>query len=169
MFDALNTNLYALWFSIGFALLTLEALAFGFSSGLLLFGGIGALLTGALLWAGLLPATWTASIACFSIASTASAVSLWKVMRRRRDDAGSAPRDTSSDLIGLRFRLQDPTGVGAPGSTRYSGIRWRVEIDETGGPERLEAGRLVEVVSVDAGVFRVRPVAEVVSLDGSPD
>jgi membrane protein implicated in regulation of membrane protease activity len=159
MLESLSQNLQAFWLSVGFALLVVDALAFGFSSGALLFAGLGALITGALLWAGLLPAGWTASIACFGIASTTAAVLLWRVLRRLQDGSGEPPRDVSSDLIGYRFRLREAIDLQAPGRMRYSGVDWRVEIDDTAGVERIEAQRQVEVVSVSAGVFRVRPAA----------
>jgi len=53
--DSLLLNQTTLWFIIGFTLLAIELLVFGFASGVLLFGGIGALITGAALWFELIP------------------------------------------------------------------------------------------------------------------
>ncbi len=157
MIEYLNTHQYAFWFSIGFLLLILEALVFGFSSGVVLFAGIGGLITGGLMWADVVPATWLAGIAVFGVSSGASAVILWKPMLKLQE-VNPPEKDNSSDLVGREFRLDGPVTRAAPGKTRYSGIEWRVEIDNSAEAEQIEAGRQVTVVSIDAGVFRVRPL-----------
>ena len=125
----------------------------------MLFSGIGALATGVFLWLGWLPDTWLAGIASFGICSFASAVILWKPLLRMQNYRTPA-KDNSSDLIGREFRLEQTVAATRHGSTQYSGIEWRVEIDDNAGVETIEAGSRVVVTSVDAGVFRVRPVVE---------
>ncbi|MFC1774199.1 hypothetical protein ACFL3A_12750 [Pseudomonadota bacterium] len=43
-----------------------------------------------------------------------------------------------------------------PGSINYSAISWKVEIDKNAGVEAIEAGQLVEVTSVEVGMFKVK-------------
>lgn len=157
MIGYFNENPHALWFAVGFVLLAIEIGFLGMASGIVLFSGIGALVTGIILWLDLLPGTWLAGIACFGISSFASAVILWKPLLRMQNYETPA-KDNSSDLIGYQFSLQQPVTTTRPGTTQYSGVEWRVEIDAGCGLDSLESGKRVAVASVDAGVFRVRPV-----------
>jgi len=155
MIEYFDSNQFAFWFTLGFALLVVEALVFGFTSGVLLFSGIGALLTGGLLWSGVLPASWLNGIACFGISSGVSAALLWKPLLKFQN-FDVPEKDNSSDMIGRKFRLEQDISLTQPGSTRYSGVDWRVEIDPDGDCDVIVAGTRVVVSSVDAGVFRVR-------------
>jgi membrane protein implicated in regulation of membrane protease activity len=155
MIEYFNSNQHALWFTLGFALLVVEALVFGFTSGVVLFTGIGALVTGGLLWGEMVPASWLNGIACFGISSGVSAALLWKPLLRFQN-FDVPEKDNSSDMIGHRFRLEQDVSLTQPGSTRYSGVDWRVEIDPDCDRDVLVAGTPVVVTSVDAGVFRVR-------------
>ncbi len=158
MIEYFDTHQYAFWFTLGFALLVLEALVFGFTSGVVLFTGIGALVTGGLLWGEVLPATWLYGVACFGISSSLSAVLLWKPLLKFQN-FDVPEKDNSSDMIGHKFRLEQDISLAQPGSTRYSGIDWRVEIDAAADCDKIAAGTRVVVTSVDAGVFRVRSAA----------
>ena len=151
-----NEHQYAFWVSAGFLMLAVEAGVLGFSSGVLLFSALGALFTAGLLWLGVLPDTWLAGAACFGISSGVAAVLLWKPLLKLQN-FDVPEKDNSSDLIGLRFVVKQTVTLIEPGSTRYSGIDWRVEIAPGMGLDEIEPGTLVAVVSVDAGVFRVVP------------
>ena len=162
MMEYLNAHQYSFWITVGFVLLIVEVVALGFSSGVLLFSAIGALITGGLMSLGWLPETWLAGVACFGVASALSAILLWKPLLRLQNYE-VAEKDNSSDLIGYRFTLEQPVSRLSHGATRYSGVEWRVELGSTQaagaepGPDKLEAGTQVRVVSVDAGIFRVLP------------
>lgn len=159
MIEYLNTHQGAFWFTVGFVLLTLEILVLGMATGVVLFAGIGGLITGALVSLGIVPSTWLAGIACFGISSALSAALLWKPLLRFQNE-DRADRDTSSDFIGYSFWLDDTVSRTTPGHTRYSGIDWRVEIDDTLGADQISAGAKVTVTSVDAGIFRVKPAVD---------
>ncbi len=156
MIEYFDTHQYAFWFTTGFVLLGVDALVFGFTSGLVLFTGFGALLTGGLMWAGVIPETWLYGIACFGILSSASAALLWKPLLKLQNFDVPA-KDNSSDLVGYTFRLTDPVTHTQPGTVHYSGVDWRVEIDDSADVRQIDAGEKVVVTSVDAGVFRVTP------------
>lgn len=159
MVDYVQSHLTGLWLTLGFVLLVIEMLAFGFSTGVLLFCGIGALLTGLLLWSGIVPGGWLASIAVFTLLSAISTVLLWRPMKRMQNSA-ELGHDKSSDLIGHEFRLEQAVGHGKPGKTRFSGIDWRVVPDDTvAGDTTLQAGQKVVVTRVEAGVFHVGSAA----------
>ncbi len=157
MIEFFNANPHTFWFGAGFALLVIEALAFGFTSGVLLFAAIGALSTGTLIWIGLLPASWGAGIGSFGLCSALSAMLLWKPLLKLQNGKERPPHDLSSDFIGHEFRLGQTITYAAPGKTQYSGIEWRVEIDDSAAVGQIEAGTKVAVASIDVGVFRVRP------------
>lgn len=163
MIDYFNTHQDAFWFSVGFLLLALEAFAFGFSTGVVLFAGLGGILTGALMWAGLLPMTWLAGIACFGVSSGVSAALLWKPLMKLQ--SGEVPqKDNTSDLIGHTFRLHEGISHAAAGKLHFSGIDWRIEIDDAGTDvAEIGAGSKVQVTSVDPGLFRVVPVQDEVT------
>ena len=155
MIEYFNNNIYSFWFAAGFILLALEAIAFGFSTGFVLFIGLAALLTGGLLWIGLVPATWISSIATFAISSALVSIALWKPLKSLQSDKDLAEKDNSSDLIGLKFRLDEDISITKPGTTRYSGIEWKVEIALDADITEISAGTTVIVVSVDVGKFHV--------------
>jgi len=154
MVEYFDVNQHAFWFALGFLLLAVEALVFGFATGVVLFSGIGALITGGLMWSGWLPSTWLAGIATFGLGSFLSALLLWKpLMKMQRGNENH--KDRSSDFIGHEFRLENLITTSAPGKTRYSGVEWRVEIDDSAGVEPINTGEKVVVTSIDAGVFYV--------------
>ncbi len=152
-----NTHLYAFWFAAGFAMLAVELLVLGFSTGFVLFLGLAALTTGGLLWFEILPATWLASIASFAIGSVIISLVLWKPLKRLEVSNRNPAKDNTSDFIGMKFRLDSTISLTNAGKTRYSGIDWKVEIDEAAKVKQIAAGSLVSVVSLDAGKFRVVP------------
>ena len=145
----------SLWFGLGFALMAVELLLGAVSGGWLLFVGAGGLTTGVLLWSGWLHADPARQGMAFAIATLVWAVLLWRPMKRMQNRAAKPlPRD--SDLVGHRFRLEQPIGPQRPGKTRWSGIEWRVEPMDG---EVLQAGDEVEVQEAGVGVWKVRKVS----------
>ncbi len=155
MIEYFNNNVYSFWFLVGFILLAVEALAFGFSTGFILFVGLAALITGGTVWFGLIAATWSASIATFAVSSVVVSVVLWKPLKALQNSRDIPKKDNSSDFVGLKFRLDDDISVTSPGKTRYSGIEWQVEIALDSDLKEITADTTVVVVSVDVGKFRV--------------
>ncbi len=155
MIEFFNDNIYSFWFAIGFLLLVIEALALGFSTGFILFIGLGALLTGGAIWFELVPATWLSSIATFALSSVFISLLLWKPLRAIQRNSKPPKKDNSSDIIGLLWWLKREISTTAPGITRYSGVEWQVVIDHASEQQMIAAGTMVVVVSVDAGTFWV--------------
>jgi membrane protein implicated in regulation of membrane protease activity len=154
--DYINMHQSGFWIATGFALLAAEVLLFGFTTIVFLFAGIGALITGLAMMSGLLPETWTAGIACFGIATGLISTLLWKPLKNMQDN-DVPKKQYSSDFIGYEFVLQQEVTITKPGHHRYSGVDWKVELDSSAG-NRLSAGQKVVVTSLDAGVFRVKPI-----------
>ena len=157
MIEYIQTHQSGFWIALGFLLLVAEALVFGFSTIIFLFAGIGALVTGLLMSVGVLPETWIAGVASCGISTGIVSLLLWKPMRKMQDDH-TPTQSQSSDLIGYEFVLQDDISLMSTGSHRYSGVDWKVELDAGAAADSLSAGQRVTVVSVDAGIFRVKAV-----------
>lgn len=156
MFEYVNAHQGQFWVTFGIILMVIEFAVLGLATMVLLFIGIGALITGVLMMAGILPETWTAGLASAGLFSGIATAVLWKPMKGIQGQREPAP-DRSSDLIGLEFALQQNITVQHPGSYSYSGIDWRLEIDPGAGIDSISAGNRVRVISVDVGVFRVAP------------
>ena len=157
MIEYIQTHQSGFWIALGFILLASEVLVFGFSTIVFLFAGIGALVTGGLMSAGVLNETWIAGISCFGISTGIASVLLWKPLSKMQDDNVSK-QNRSSDLIGYEFVLQEGITLTSTGTHRYSGVDWKIELDGAAGVDALPAGQRVAVASLDAGIFRVKPV-----------
>ena len=106
---------------------------------------------------GLLNETWIAGISCFGISTGIASVLLWKPLNKMQNN-NVETKSQSSDLIGYEFVLQQDMSLMNTGHHRYSGVDWKVELDVSASVDNLSAGQRVAVVSVDAGIFRVKPI-----------
>ena len=156
MIDWINSNMGTSWFVFGGVLLVIEAFIFGMSTAVLLFAGFGAVITGLLIWVGLVPTTWTASFAVFTVSSVVVTALLWIPFKKLQSEPFQKT-DASSDLIGYEFTTDSALSSSTPGTTRYSGIEWKVELDKDAVGSVIAAGEKVRVSSVSAGLFRVMP------------
>ncbi len=141
------------WLMTGFSMLVIEVVT-GFTTGIFLFGGLGALTTGLLMSFGILPETWIAGVSCTGISSGIITALLWKPLKNLQGDRPKE-KDNSSDLVGHEFVVESNITLDNPGSTNYSGITWKVVIDKDAGIDTIEAGQRVSVSSVEVGVFKV--------------
>jgi membrane protein implicated in regulation of membrane protease activity len=155
--DVILANQTAVWIGLGFLLLAIEALAFGFSSGVLLFGSLGAIATGALLWFGLIPDTFIAAMASFAISTAAVTALLWLPLKRLQSGA-ELGNDRSSDIIGHTFNLSSDINRTTWSEQKYSGIKWSVKPAEDLADDAISAGTHVQVTAVSVGAFFVKPV-----------
>lgn len=154
MIEYINNNIPGFWIALGFALMAVEVLVFGFTTIIFLFAGLGALTAGLLMMAGVLPETWIAGTACFGIATGISSLLLWKPMKKMQDDA-EPQKKQSSDFDGIEFVLSSDISTTSPGKHSYSGVDWRVEIDSASEVSSLSKGDRVIVTSAEVGVFKV--------------
>lgn len=159
MLNYMSSNIGTTYFIIGCLLLAFEALVLGMTTAVLLFAGLSAVLTGILMWLGVVPETWTAGIAVFTLGSAALTALLWKPLKTLQSDAFQE-EDKSSDLIGHEFVIDSDISGTHPGKVRYSGIDWRVELDRTSSVDQISAGERVTVAGLSAGVFRVVKVTD---------
>ncbi len=142
------------WLMFGFAMLTIEIVT-GFTTGVFLFAGLGALTTGILMSFSVLPETWIAGVSCTGISTGIITSLLWKPLKNLQGNRTKG-KDNSSDLIGHEFVVETDITMNKPGSTHYSGISWKVEIDKDTGIDTIQAGQRVSVSSVEVGLFKVK-------------
>jgi membrane protein implicated in regulation of membrane protease activity len=154
--DYINSHQAEFWIFLGFGLLVIEVLT-GLTTGVLLFGGLGALATGMLMSFGLLPDTWIVGFSSAGICTALMTAVLWYPLRKIQGGRTMA-KDNSSDIVGYQFIVEQDIEPLKPGRKQYSGIPWRVEIDPQSDADKISAGQRVEVTSVDVGVFRVKPL-----------
>ena len=154
MIEYIVNHMPGFWITLGFILLAAEVLLFGFTTIVFLFAGIGAVVTGLLMTAGLLPETWIAGVSGFGISTGIVSAILWKPLKNMQNKS-APPQQQSSDLIGYSFILEQDITTLKAGHHRYSGVDWKVDIDGSAGVESITAGTRVKVASLDAGVFRV--------------
>ena len=154
MLEYIQAHMPGFWVARGFALLALEVLVFGFTTLILLFAGIGGIVTGLLMMTGILPETWIAGVSAFGIATGIIAVLLWKPMQKLQSSA-SPQQQQKNDFEGLEFVLDDTISVTSPGKHRYSGIDWQVEVDAGSEEQEIAAGERVRVASAQVGVLKV--------------
>ena len=154
MIDYIHTHQAEFWMTLGLVLLVIEVLVMGLTTLVLIFAGLGALATGLLMMAGLLPETWIAGLAGFGICSGVVSMLLWKPLRRLQSGSASQQK-VSGDFTGLEFVLEQDVSRQKPGAYRYSGIDWRVELDGSCALDSLTEGQRVRVVEAGVGVFRV--------------
>ena len=156
MIEYIQAHQAGFWIAVGFILLALEVLVFGFTTIVMFFAGLGAVTTGLLMKTGIVPHTWIAGIASFGISTGIYSILLWKPLNRIQ--ANSTPQQKqSSDLIGLEFALEQDISLTQTGTTKYSGVTWRVEIDKDADVDTITRGQRVRVSSLDVGIFRVKP------------
>lgn len=154
--EYINTHQSEFWILVGFLMLVIEV-STGLVTGLLLFGGIGAIITGLLMTAGVLNETWEIGIASTAISAFIVTFILWKPLKKLQN-TDVPKKDNSSDLVGYEFVLQQDINLQASSTTQYSGIEWKVEIYKDAGIDEISAATRVEVCSVEVGKFKVKPV-----------
>lgn len=159
MIDIIVANQTAVWIGVGFLLLAIEALAFGFSSGILLFGSLGAIITGVLLWLGIVPDSFVAAIACFAISTAAVTAALWIPLKRMQSGT-ELGNDRSSDIIGHTFILSSDINRTTWSEQKYSGIKWNVKPADDLANDSISAGTQVKVTAVTVGAFFVQPISK---------
>ncbi|NNE38815.1 MAG: NfeD family protein [Gammaproteobacteria bacterium] len=144
----LANNLAYLLIFAGLALLAIEVVVLGFSVMVLFFIGLGCLVTGILIFIGILPSTLVSVFTGVAVLSLLSAVALWKPLKKMQDEV--IKTDVKGDLIGYSFVLDTDISSQEPGAHKYSGIEWKVKSESP-----LSAGTEVEVVRTDVGEFKV--------------
>jgi membrane protein implicated in regulation of membrane protease activity len=152
MFDSTNAEL--LWFIVGLVLLLSELMLPGF---VIVFFGIGAWITAALVAVGLLPGL-NAQLLVFLASSVLSLVLFrGKGMKYFKGDVSRPMKsgDTFDDIRGQRAVVIAAITPNMPGGqVEYHGTPWSAESDSP-----IAAGQPVEILEQKSLVLRVKPIA----------
>lgn len=152
MFDSASAEL--LWFVVGLVLLISELMLPGF---VIVFFGIGAWITAALVAFGLLPG-FNAQLLVFLIASLLSLVLFRKRGKKYFEGDVSRtmkPGEVFDSISGQRAVAISPITPNIPGGqVEFHGTPWSAESDVP-----IAAGQAVEIVEQKSLVLRVKPVS----------
>lgn len=149
--ESLGEYIPQLMITAGIILLAIEVAVLGFTTFILFFVGVSLVITGAVCWMGIMPATWPVILLSNAILSTVLAGVLWRPLLRLQGK--TEDKQVKSDYEGHRFVTPDV--VNKSGATRYtfSGIQWKLKSEA-----EISAGIEVEVIKAEVGVLWVTPV-----------
>lgn len=145
----LTDNLAQSLIAIGLLLLAIEVLILGFATFVLFFVGLAALISGALIFLGVVPDTVSGALLSVGISTALLAAVLWKPLKNLQ--AKVETKKVTSDLIGHKFILNTDISPQQQSNYHYSGINWRLTSDLP-----IASGTEVEVVDVEVGQFKVK-------------
>ena len=146
--DWINQNMIEFLLIIGMLLLGIEVLVLGFSTFVLFFVGLAALLTAGLIYIEVVPSTMLSAVLSLGVLSALGALFLWKPLKKMQSSVEK--NQVQNDFIGLRFTLDQDLSKGTSVTYRYSGIEWKLQSEL-----EIKAGSEVEVVITEVGVFHV--------------
>jgi membrane protein implicated in regulation of membrane protease activity len=151
--DWVSNNLAESLIIVGLALLAIEIVVLGFSTFVLFFVGLAAVITGGLLYIGVLPDSMLSALSGIGILTALSAIFLWRPMKSMQNKVES--KKVTNDLVGHSFMLDETVSMSDNPVYRYSGIDWNLSSEK-----EVLAGTLVEVIDVQVGKFIIKAKTE---------
>ncbi len=143
-------NLASTLIVLGFVMLALEVVVFGFSVFILFFLGLACIVSGALIWTTLLPDSLGVAFSLIAFFTVVFAVTLWKPLKKMQNSGIN--HEVKGDFIGHSFVLASNCSVSEASTHRMSGVDWKVH-----SKHPIAAGTMVQVVKVDVGELTVAP------------
>ena len=144
-----SNNLSESLIMAGLALLVIEVVVLGFSTFVLFFVGLAAVVAGGLMTVGVIPDSMLGALFSVGVLTALSAMLLWRPLKSMQSNVES--KKVTSDLVGHSFILNDAVSMTKNPVYRYSGIDWNLSSEQ-----ELSAGTLVEVTGVAVGQFIVQ-------------
>jgi membrane protein implicated in regulation of membrane protease activity len=151
--DWVSNNLAQSLIIAGLTLLVIEVVVLGFSTFVLFFVGLAAVITGGLLSTGILPDSMLSAFSSIGVLTALLAIFLWRPLTSMQNNVER--KKVTSDLVGHSFILNEGVSMSSNPVYRYSGIDWHLSSEK-----ELSAGTLVEVTSVAVGKFVIQAKAE---------
>ena len=149
--DFFTNNLAESVFIVGLILLIIEVAVLGFSTFVLFFVGLAAMLTGALLYVSIIPDSVLSAMFSMGILTVALAILLWRPLLRMQSQVSS--KKAQGDLVGHRFILQEAVTPTKKVMYQYSGVTWELICSSP-----MDAGTKVEVIEAEVGAFHIKAV-----------
>ena len=145
----ISNNLSEFLIMAGLALLVIEVVVLGFSTFVLFFVGLAAVVAGGLMTIGVVPDSMLSALFSVGVLTALSAMLLWRPLKSMQSNVES--KKVTSDLVGHSFILADAVSMTKNPVYRYSGIDWNLSSEQ-----ELSAGTLVKVTGVAVGKFIVQ-------------
>lgn len=145
----LTDNLAQSLIALGLIMLAMEILIFGFATFVLFFVGLAAVISGALIYMGVVPDTMSGALLSVGLGTVLLAAVLWQPLKNLQTKVDT--KKVTNDLVGHTFTLRVDISPHQQSVYHYSGIDWRLTSDQV-----LTAGTEVEVVEVEVGQFKVK-------------
>ena len=145
----INDNLSESLIIVGLALLVIEVVVLGFSTFVLFFVGLAAVVAGGLMAVGVVPYSMLSALSSLGVLTALLALLLWRPLKSMQGKVES--KKVTSDLVGHSFILNEAVSMTKNPKYRYSGIEWSLSSEQ-----ELSPGTLVEVTAVTVGTFIVQ-------------
>ncbi len=145
----ISNNLCEFLIMAGLVLLVIEVVVLGFSTFVLFFVGLAALLAGGLMAIGAIPDSTLSAFYSVGVLTALLAMLLWRPLKSMQGKV--EVKKVTSDLVGHSFILNETVSMTQNPAYRYSGIDWHLSSEQ-----ELPAGTLVEVTGVAVGKFIVQ-------------
>ena len=145
----INDNLFESLIIAGLALLVIEVVVLGFSTFVLFFVGLAAVVAGGLMAFGVVPDSMLSAFSSVGVLTALLAMLLWSPLKSMQGKVES--KKVTSDLVGHSFILNEAVSMTKNPAYRYSGIEWNLSSEQ-----ELSPGTLVEVTGVAVGEFIVQ-------------
>ena len=145
----ISNNLCEFLIMTGLVLLVIEVVVLGFSTFVLFFVGLAALLAGGLMAIGAIPDSTLSAFYSVGVLTALLAMLLWRPLKSMQGKV--EVKKVTSDLVGHSFILNEAVSMTQNPAYRYSGIDWHLSSEQ-----ELSAGTLVEVTGVAVGKFIVQ-------------
>lgn len=160
----LRDNLAEVTIITGLILLIVEIWVLGLSTIVLLALGVSTVLTGILVWMGIIPETVIFVIAFSGIGAGVLTGTFWLPLKKMQRSE-TRIYNIHSDFVGLIFEVDARLDALHPGHVKYSGVSWKLVLGANHRDAVIEIGNSVKVVSVDVGKFTVEPSETSKALD----
>lgn len=148
--DLITNNLGESLITFGIVLLIIEITVLGFSTFVLTFLGLAAIVTGILVYMGVLPTGMLTIVISNALFASIFAALLWKPLKEFQNRKDTHTID--NDLIGLDFVLAEAISPSKTTTHRLSGIEWTIKAHSD-----IEANQSVVVEKAEVGILWVKP------------
>ncbi|MBU2916634.1 MAG: hypothetical protein ACJAZB_001474 [Psychrosphaera sp.] len=135
--------------AVGLLMAVIDVLVFGFATFFLTLIGLAMLVSGALIYFGIISDSTATVLISVAILTAIFSLLLWKPLKQLQSQ--SEHKKVTSDLDGYQFTLEQDIDNGVVGKHHYSGIDWKVESDQP-----ISKGTKVEVLEFKVGVLLVK-------------
>ncbi len=136
------------WAILGIVLIVAELMTMAF---VLVFFGLGSLLTAFLTWLGITP-DFTSQLLVFSVSS----LGMLLILRTFAKKQFFRKSDISQEFIGQKVKVTKAISVNGEGAVSYRGSEWIAFSDSN---EAIPAGSMAEIIGTEGIRVRVRKIS----------